>query len=114
MIHSQKLLSLPEIFPVEVGPTSDSSIPNQGASGTSMQVRNLRFETEVGVTCAPKRVSLVTNDGSSLVTNAGRQKPPQRHQLDYTIQWLELRSVDFTAAAEDKFFLRAGDATAVT
>jgi hypothetical protein len=32
--------------------------------------------------------------------------------LDYTIQWLELRSVDFTAAAEDNFFLRAGDATA--
>jgi hypothetical protein len=50
MIHSQKLLSLQQIFPVEVGPTSDSSIPNQGASGTSMQVRNLRFETEVGVT----------------------------------------------------------------
>jgi hypothetical protein len=65
MIHSQNLLSLPQIFPVEVGPTSDSSIPNQGASGTSMQVRNLRFETEVGVTCAPKRVSLVTHDGCS-------------------------------------------------
>jgi hypothetical protein len=34
--------------------------------------------------------------------------------LEYTIQWLELRSVDFTAAAEDNFFLRAGDATAST
>jgi hypothetical protein len=32
--------------------------------------------------------------------------------LDYTIHSLELRSVDFTAAAEDNFFLRAGDATA--
>jgi hypothetical protein len=42
---------------------------------------------------------------------AGRQKAPQRHQLDYTIQWLELRSVDFTAAVEDNFFLRAADAT---
>jgi len=42
---------------------------------------------------------------------AGRPKPPQRHQLDYTIHWLELRSVDFTAAVEDNFFLRAGDAT---
>jgi hypothetical protein len=42
---------------------------------------------------------------------AGRPKPPQRHQLDYTIHWPELRSVDFTAAAEDNFFLRAGDAT---
>jgi hypothetical protein len=34
--------------------------------------------------------------------------------LDYTIHWPELRSVDFTAAAEDNFFLRAGDATAVS
>jgi hypothetical protein len=45
---------------------------------------------------------------------AGRQKLPQRHQLDYTIHWPELRSVDFTAAAEDNFFLRAGDATAIS
>jgi hypothetical protein len=34
--------------------------------------------------------------------------------LDYTIHLLELRSVDFTAAAEDNFFLRAGDATDCT
>ena len=42
---------------------------------------------------------------------AGRQKAPQRHQLDYTIHWPELRSVDFTAAAEDNFFLRSVDAS---
>jgi hypothetical protein len=34
--------------------------------------------------------------------------------LDYTIHLLELRTVDFTAAAEDNFFLRAGDATAIS
>jgi hypothetical protein len=67
---------------------------------------------QVGVTCAPKRVSLVTQDGSSLVTNAARQKPALCYQLDYTIYSPELGSVDFTAAAEDNSFLLSGDATA--
>jgi hypothetical protein len=33
--------------------------------------------------------------------------------LDYTIHWPELRSVDFTAAAEDNFSMLAGDASSV-
>jgi len=35
-----------------------------------------------------------------------------RHQIHCDFRFPELRSVDFTAAAEDNFFLRAGDATA--
>jgi hypothetical protein len=56
----------------------------------------------------------VTQDGSTLATNAARQKPALCYQLDYIICSPELGSVDFTAAAEDNFFLRAGDATACT
>jgi len=45
---------------------------------------------------------------------AGRQKTPQRHQLDYTIHWPELRSVEFTAAPNDNSFLLAGDASSAS
>lgn len=44
-----------------------------------------------------------TNDLSTQFFG-GRQKPRQRHQVDYTIRWRELPSVGYTAAAEDRFF----------
>jgi len=49
-----------------------------------------------------------------LVTNAARKKPPQRHQLDHTIHWPELLSMDITAAAKDSSSLQAVDATSRT
>ena len=45
---------------------------------------------------------------------AGREELPQRHQLDYTIHWPELRSVDCTAAPNANLQLQADDATACT
>ena len=55
---------------------------------------------------------LLTQVGYSLVTNSGRQKPPRRHRSEYTIHWPELWSVENTAAAKDKSFVLAVDATA--
>jgi hypothetical protein len=44
----------------------------------------------------------------------GRQKPPLRHQLDYTICWPVLRSVNCTAAPNANLQLQAADATAAS
>ena len=42
---------------------------------------------------------------------AGREELPQRHQLDYTICWPVLRSVNCTAAPNANLQLQADDAT---
>ena len=56
----------------------------------------------------------MTNVGSTLATNAALRRPPGialRHQFDYAFHCPELRSVDFTAAANDDSLLRSVDAT---
>ena len=60
---------------------------------------------------------VLTQDGSSLVTNAAIRRPPNiapRHQFDHAFDCSELRSVDFTAAANDNPVVRAVDATAAS
>lgn len=52
-----------------------------------------------------------------MVTNEALRRPPKplkRHQLDYTIHWPELRSVDYTDAPTSSFHLRAVDASAAS
>jgi hypothetical protein len=58
--------------------------------------------------------TFLTEDGSTLVTQlfAGKPSAAQRHQFDYALYCPELRSVDFTVAANDNSSLQAGDATA--
>jgi len=61
-----------------------------------------------------KRRAFLHPGGSSLVMNVvfpGPTKRLQRHQLDYTIQWPELRSVGFTAAVNEIPDLQEVDAT---
>ena len=58
---------------------------------------------------------VLTQDGSTLLTNAAIRRPPivaPRHQFDHAFHCSELRSVDFTAAANDNPVVRAVDATA--
>jgi len=57
---------------------------------------------------------LTARDIGRFVTNAAIHRPPiaaPRHQFDYAFHCPELRSVDFTAAANDNLVLRAVDAT---
>ena len=61
------------------------------------------------------RIAIVTHVGSTLVTNAAIRRPPNiapRHQFDHAFHCPELRSVDFTVAANDNPVLRSVDATA--
>ncbi len=44
---------------------------------------------------------------------SGRQVLPERYQIGYTFDRPKLRSVDFTAAAEDNFFQLEDDATSI-
>ncbi len=56
----------------------------------------------------------ISNDGSTLVTNAALRTRPsidQRHQFDYGFRWPELQAVDFTATSNGSFFLLEVDAT---
>jgi hypothetical protein len=45
---------------------------------------------------------------------ADGQKRPRRHQLDYTIHWPELWSVDFPAASWNQDDSAAGDASSAS
>jgi hypothetical protein len=56
-----------------------------------------------------EQLPYLTQELSSLVTNAARQKPALCYQLDYTIDWAELGSVDFTAAVNAILIGQAGD-----
>jgi hypothetical protein len=61
-----------------------------------------------------QQLALADQVGSTLITNAARRrrpKAPQRHQFDFIIHRLELRSMDFTTALNDSCLLRLGYAT---
>ena len=79
--------------------------------------RRPRIDDQEHRDCLDQWRELLTQVGSTLVTNAVLRRPPKATpapSVDYTTHWPELRSVDFTAAAEDNFSVMAVDASAST